>query len=149
MPIREDGGAVDHQARLQSSVLLIARHIAQLGLGLQFAKKRGTQLVQLSHVGVFQAVLKLGPADAVLHRQILDGLHVKRDALLAASCGCSLRMMSLALIPRSSIGFRLTRMRPLLTVVLVPSMPMKEDRLSTAGSLRMTFVRLVAARPWS
>ena len=27
-------------------------------------------------------------------------------------------------------------MRPLLSVVLVPSMPMKEDRLSTAGSLQ-------------
>ena len=29
-------------------------------------------------------------------------------------------------------------MRPLLSVVLVPSMPMKEDRLSTAGSFRIT-----------
>ena len=28
-------------------------------------------------------------------------------------------------------------MRPLLSVVLVPSMPMKEDRLSTAGSFRI------------
>ena len=27
-------------------------------------------------------------------------------------------------------------MRPLLSVVLVPSMPMKDDRLSTAGSLQ-------------
>ncbi len=29
-------------------------------------------------------------------------------------------------------------MRPLLSVVLVPSTPMKDDRLSTAGSSRMT-----------
>ena len=29
-------------------------------------------------------------------------------------------------------------MRPLLSVVLVPSAPMKEERLSTAGSARMT-----------
>jgi hypothetical protein len=29
-------------------------------------------------------------------------------------------------------------MRPLLIVVLVPSMPMNDDRLSTAGSFRMT-----------
>ena len=30
-------------------------------------------------------------------------------------------------------------MRPLFSVVLVPSAPMKEERLSTAGSCRMTF----------
>ena len=35
---------------------------------------------------------------------------------------------------RSSFGFSLISMRPLLRVVLVPSTPMKEDRLSTAGS---------------
>ena len=39
---------------------------------------------------------------------------------------------------RSSSGLRLIWMRPLLSVVLVPSMPMKEDRLSTAGSFRIT-----------
>ena len=32
-------------------------------------------------------------------------------------------------------------MRPLFSVVLVPSMPMNEERLSTAGSLRITCVR--------
>jgi hypothetical protein len=35
-------------------------------------------------------------------------------------------------------GFRLISMRPLFSVVLVPSTPMNDDRLSTAGSLRMT-----------
>ena len=39
---------------------------------------------------------------------------------------------------RVSCGLRLIRKRPLLSVVLVPSTPMKEDRLSTSGSLRMT-----------
>ena len=34
-------------------------------------------------------------------------------------------------------------MRPLFSVVLVPSMPMNEDRLSTAGSCRITFVELL------
>jgi hypothetical protein len=34
---------------------------------------------------------------------------------------------------RSANGFRLIWMRPLLSVVLVPSTPMNEDRLSTAG----------------
>ncbi len=31
-------------------------------------------------------------------------------------------------------GFRLISMRPLLSVALVPSTPMNDDRLSTAGS---------------
>src|SRR5439155_245086 len=32
-------------------------------------------------------------------------------------------------------------MRPLLTVVFVPSTPMNEDKLSTSGSCRMTFAK--------
>ena len=54
-----------------------------------------------------------------------------------ASSGCKRRMTSLALILRSSSGFRLIRMRPLFSVVLVPSIPINEDRLSTAGSFKM------------
>jgi len=54
-----------------------------------------------------------------------------------ASSGWSRRMTSLALSLRSSMGFRLIWMRPLFWVVLVPSIPMKEDRLATAGSCRM------------
>ena len=42
---------------------------------------------------------------------------------------------------RSSNGLRLMRMRPLLSVVLMPSTPMNEERLSTAGSWRMTSAR--------
>ena len=38
-------------------------------------------------------------------------------------------------------GFKLIWMRPLLSVVLMPSMPMKEERLSTAGSCRITLAR--------
>jgi hypothetical protein len=50
-------------------------------------------------------------------------------------------MTSLALRRRSSRGLRLIWMRPLLRVVLVPSMPMKEERLATAGSFRITRAR--------
>ena len=50
---------------------------------------------------------------------------------------------------RSSSGLRLIWMRPLLIVVLVPSTPMNEDRLSTAGSLQDHLgQRLLAAWPW-
>ena len=47
-------------------------------------------------------------------------------------------MTSVAFALRSSSGFRLIWMRPLFSVVLVPSMPMNDERLSTAGSFRMT-----------
>ena len=46
-------------------------------------------------------------------------------------------MMSLAEVRRSSRGFRLIRKRPVLSVVLVPSTPMNDDRLTTSGSFRM------------
>ena len=46
--------------------------------------------------------------------------------------------MSLALIRRTSMGFRLIWMRPLFIVVFVPSTPIKDDRLCTAGSCRIT-----------
>src|SRR5580700_7490779 len=49
-----------------------------------------------------------------------------------ASLGCRRVITAVALILRVSSGFRLIRMRPLLSVVLVPSTPMKDDRLSTA-----------------
>lgn len=46
--------------------------------------------------------------------------------------------MSLALIFRSASGLRLIWIRPLFMVVLVPSMPMNDERLCTAGSRRIT-----------
>ena len=47
-------------------------------------------------------------------------------------------MTSVADAFRSSRGLRLIWIRPLLIVVLVPSMPMNEERLATAGSLRIS-----------
>ena len=44
---------------------------------------------------------------------------------------------------RSLTGFRLMEMRPLFRVVLMPSAPMNEDRLSTAGSCRMILRQLL------
>ncbi len=96
--------------------------------------------VQFVRIRIFQRVLELRAADAVFHREVLHRLHEERDArhfgqLPAAAAG-SPRWRS---ILRSSSGFRLIRMRPLFRVVLVPSMPMNDDRLSTAGSFRMIF----------
>ena len=47
-------------------------------------------------------------------------------------------MTSVALMRRWSSGLRLMRMRPLLSVVLMPSTPMKDDKLFTAGSFKIT-----------
>ena len=47
-------------------------------------------------------------------------------------------MISATLAVRSLKGFRLISMRPLLRVGFVPSIPMKEERLATAGSRRIT-----------
>jgi hypothetical protein len=55
----------------------------------------------------------------------------------SASFGCSRRITSLAVSVRTSSDFRLIKMRPLFIVTLVPSIPINEERLSTAGSLRM------------
>src|SRR2546427_4139087 len=46
-------------------------------------------------------------------------------------------MTSATSAPRSDLGFRLMKTRRLLSVVLTPSTPMKEETLSTAGSCRI------------
>ena len=55
-----------------------------------------------------------------------------------ASTGCSRRITSAALRSRSDSGLRLIENRPLFSVVFVPSTPMNDDRLATAGSRRIT-----------
>jgi hypothetical protein len=59
---------------------------------------------------------------------------------------CS-RSVTTAIESRSSFGFRLMIMRPALIVVLVPSTPMNDDTLSTAGSSRITFCTASCLRP--
>ena len=67
--------------RLQAAVLLIAGDVAQFGSACSLSRNRGTQIASSFGVGVFQTVLKLRAADAILHRQILHRLHEERDAL--------------------------------------------------------------------
>ncbi len=58
-----------------------------------------------------------------------------------SSSGCRRWITSLAVTSRSLCGLRLICRRPLLSVGLVPSTPMKEVRLSTAGSFSTTSAR--------
>ncbi len=48
-------------------------------------------------------------------------------------------MISLAVAVRFACGLRLMRKRPEFSVTFEPSTPMNEDRLSTSGSVRITF----------
>ena len=55
-------------------------------------------------------------------------------------------MIPEASVSRAFRGFRLIWMRPLLGVVLVPSTPMKDERLSTSLSWRITFLLTLGHR---
>ncbi len=65
---------------------------------------------------------------------------------MRSSSGLMRLMTSLALSRRSSRGLRLIWIRPELRVELVPSTPMKDERLSTAGSWRITSARACCLR---
>ena len=101
------GIAVENHAHAQAVHLLIGCHVAQLGNVLQPRHHLRHERIQLVGVGIFQRVLILRAADAILHGQILHRLHVQRDARHLGQFGCSRRMTSLASILRSSSGFRL------------------------------------------
>ena len=51
------------------------------------------------------------------------------------------RMISVALALRESRGFRLISIRPVLRVVFAPSIPTKDERLSTSGSFKIVSAR--------
>ena len=61
--------------------MLVGRHVAQFWQRLQLLHERRRPGVQLIGVGVFECVLILSAAHAVFDGQILDGLHVKGDAI--------------------------------------------------------------------
>ena len=73
--------AIDNESRLQSFSLLIAGHVPKIGQHLQFLHQPGRPRVQFFRIGVLKAVLELGAADAIVHREVLNRLHEERDAL--------------------------------------------------------------------
>ena len=58
--------------------LKIARYIGQFRQFFQSLHKSSGIAGQFVRVWIFEAVLVLRSADDVLHRKILDGLHIKR-----------------------------------------------------------------------
>ena len=67
--------AVDDQERLQAQVLVVAGHITELRQRLQLLHKARRPEAQLLRIGIFEAVLILRAADAVLDGQVLHRLH--------------------------------------------------------------------------
>ena len=74
------GHAVDHKRGRQSRGLLVGRYVAKLRQPLQLLHELCRPRVQFVLVGIFERVLILRAAYAVLDRQILHRLHVQSDA---------------------------------------------------------------------
>ena len=66
---------------MRGQVLLVGGDVAQFRQRLQLGQQLGCPRRQLVGIGILQAELILGAADAVFHRQVLHRLHVQRDAL--------------------------------------------------------------------
>src|SRR5580700_9199855 len=67
--------------RFQTTIQLIAGDVAQSGERLQFGHETRSPFIELLRVGIFKAVLELRPAHAIFHRQVLNRLHEKLNAL--------------------------------------------------------------------
>ena len=74
------GDAIDNQRCRQASGLLVGGDIGKLRQLLHLVDKPVSPQVQLIGVWVFQRVLVLRAADAVVHRNVLHRLHEKFDA---------------------------------------------------------------------
>ena len=75
------GDAIDDQRDRQPSSLLVGCDILELRQAFQFRDKAIGPIVQFVRIGIFERVLILGAADAVIHRDVLHRLHVERDSL--------------------------------------------------------------------
>src|SRR4051812_31517073 len=74
------GVTVDVESSLQTAALLVTSNVAELRDLPELVHQLRGERVQLVQVRVFQRVLVLRAADAVLNRQVLNRLHVERDA---------------------------------------------------------------------
>ena len=75
------GVAVDGERGEQALVQLVAGDVANVGERAEFGDETGCPIGELFGVHVFEAVLKLGAADAVFDGEILNGLHEERNAV--------------------------------------------------------------------
>ncbi len=76
-PEAGSGIAIVHQCRAQALIQLVSGDIAQLSQLPQLCQHAWSVDVQFLQVRVFQRVLKLGSADTIFHREILNRLHCR------------------------------------------------------------------------
>ena len=135
------------RSRLQALVLHIAGDVGELGMLAQLVDQLVRPGRQLVGVGALQRVLILRAAHDVVDGEVLQRLHVERDALRPASAWLQppndIHDAVVALFQRLEIDLDAAAVE----VVLVPSTPMKEERLSTSGSFRMTSASSAGAAP--
>ena len=75
------GVAVDHEAGLQSLVLLVEATSRNCGNDFSLSISLRSPLGEFLRVGIFDRILILRPAHAVFHRQVLHRLHEQRDPI--------------------------------------------------------------------
>ena len=75
------GDAVDDQRNRQPAGLLVGGHVFQFRQLLQLLDEAVGPQVQLVRIGIFERVLVLRAAHAVIHRDVLHRLHEELDAL--------------------------------------------------------------------
>ena len=148
MPSRDAVTRSIDQRYRQAAGLLVGRHVLQFRQCFSRVDESAGPSLSSAGIGVFERVLVLGAAHAVIDRDVLHRLHEQLDALRPVRAWLEpadeIRGADVALFERLEID----RHPAAVVVVLVPSAPMNEDRLATAGSARITWPAPVALRPW-
>ena len=75
------GVAIDDQVFFEGVILFVGGDVPQIGKSLQLGHEPLHPSGQLVRIGGLQAVLKLGAAYAIFHREVLHRLHVQGDSL--------------------------------------------------------------------
>ena len=98
----------------------------------------GTQVANSSEFGlVSMNWYCVGLTVESIVRSCTDCMNSEMPVMFATRC-CRSRMICAAVSERSSRAFRLISIRPLFSVMLLPSTPMNDVRLSTFGSFRIS-----------
>jgi hypothetical protein len=74
------GRPVDDQIFSQPPKLSVCSHVSQLWLFAQFCNHLFSTLIEFGLIRVFQCVLELVAAGAIIHREVLYGLQIEVDA---------------------------------------------------------------------
>src|SRR5262249_50087541 len=74
------GISIDNQIGLKAVVLLIARDVPELRERRELVYQPGRPLAELLSIGIFERVLELCSAYAILDSQVLDRLHEECNA---------------------------------------------------------------------